>query len=156
MKVLIPVDGSDQSLRTIRGAARFLEKGVCEIYLLNVRLTLPSEVNWALMKDQEATIELLNAAKLEAMKAGLKVEKSEYVTFPDPAAAICDYAKEMQIDLIVIGSHGYRGLAEFLMGSVSEKVFEKADRPVIVIRNDREQSVELIHFKESEFQHSEA
>jgi nucleotide-binding universal stress UspA family protein len=53
----------------------------------------------------------------------------------DPAHQICQYAEKNPIDLVVIGSHGYRGLEKFLLGSVSIAVMEHCKRPVLVYRN---------------------
>ena len=78
------------------------------------------------------------------------MEKAEYTTFHEAVAAICQYADEIQADLIVIGSHGYQGLAKFLMGSVSERVFKEANQPVIIVRNDKSHSIEISHFDEAD------
>jgi nucleotide-binding universal stress UspA family protein len=148
MKVLIPVDGSEQSLYTIKAAARFLNKEISQIYLLTIRVPIAAEVPWALLEDEEAAIKTLSKAKQEVQSAGFKFEKSEYATFHEPASAICEYADEIQADLILMGSHGYQGLAKFLMGSVSEKVFREAKQPVIIVRNDKSHTVEISHFEE--------
>jgi nucleotide-binding universal stress UspA family protein len=47
--------------------------------------------------------------------------------------AICDTAKDEKVDLIVIGSHGYRGL-DRLLGTTAAKVVNHADRSVLVVR----------------------
>ncbi len=49
------------------------------------------------------------------------------------AMAICDYADQHDIDLIVVGSHGRTGLTRFLIGSVAEKVVRHAHHPVLVV-----------------------
>ena len=53
--------------------------------------------------------------------------------FP-PVEEIVDYAKEKNIDLIVMGTHGRGWLAHVLMGSVAEKVVRKAPCPVLTVR----------------------
>ena len=148
MKVLIPVDGSEPSIETIKAAAKFLDKPSSEIYLLTISVPVASEVSWMLTQDEEAMLNILSRAKLEAINVGLKVVKTEFSTYLRPAAAICEYAHEIQADLIVMGSHGYQGLAKFLMGSVSEEVFKEAEQPVIVVRNDKTHTVEMSHFEE--------
>jgi nucleotide-binding universal stress UspA family protein len=52
----------------------------------------------------------------------------------DPAAAILDYAGQMGIDLIVLGTHGRRGAARLLLGSVAEDVIRHSACPVLVMR----------------------
>lgn len=54
-----------------------------------------------------------------------------------PAPVILDYAREQDADLIVLGTHGRRGLRHLLLGSVTEEVVRMADRPVLTVREDR-------------------
>lgn len=56
------------------------------------------------------------------------VERSD-----DPADEIVRYARTHEIDLIVIGTHGRRGVAHALMGSVAERVVRRAACPVIAV-----------------------
>jgi nucleotide-binding universal stress UspA family protein len=51
-----------------------------------------------------------------------------------PAKAMCDYAKEQNIDLIVIGSRGHSAFTELILGSVSSQVVHHAPCAVTVIR----------------------
>lgn len=55
----------------------------------------------------------------------------------EPRHAILDYAAEHECDWIVLGSHGRRGLARFLMGSVSEAVARHATCSVLIVRAGR-------------------
>ncbi|WP_071515865.1 universal stress protein [Geitlerinema sp. PCC 9228] len=57
-----------------------------------------------------------------------------HVAIGDPSAAIVDYAKAQEIELIVIPSHGRTGLRRFLLGSVAERVIRFARCPVLVLR----------------------
>jgi nucleotide-binding universal stress UspA family protein len=52
-----------------------------------------------------------------------------------PASAVLDAAKENRATLIVLGSHGRRGLRRFFLGSVAESIVRRADIPVLVVRN---------------------
>jgi nucleotide-binding universal stress UspA family protein len=51
-----------------------------------------------------------------------------------PAAAIIDYATTEQIDVIVVGTHGRRGLSRLVLGSVAEQVVRLAPCPVLTVR----------------------
>jgi universal stress protein A len=52
----------------------------------------------------------------------------------DPAEAILKLAQEDQVELIVMGTHGRRGLTRLLMGSVAEAVVRRAPCPVLTVR----------------------
>lgn len=151
MKVLIPVDGSEPSLWTIREAGNFLDKRAAEIYLFMVLVPVAAEIPWGFyaIDEEEGANTALRIAESEAMDAGLRVVKTDHATFYEPASAICDYARTQGMDLIVIGSHGYRGVEKLLMGSVSERVFKQAEQPVIIVRNDKAHTVEISHFEKT-------
>jgi len=51
-----------------------------------------------------------------------------------PAEVILDTAKEAGFDLVVVGTHGRRGVKRFLLGSVAERVIRHAHCPVLVVR----------------------
>jgi universal stress protein A len=51
-----------------------------------------------------------------------------------PAAAIVEAAADRAVDLIVIGTHGRRGMAHLLLGSVAEYVVRSASCPVLTVR----------------------
>lgn len=54
---------------------------------------------------------------------------------------IIDYARENEIDLIVIGTHGRSGLMHILMGSVAERIVRKAPCPVLTVKPEGHQFV---------------
>ena len=83
-----------------------------------------------------AVEELKKAAKnyLDKSKQHLGDETIETVIKDgDFGESILDTAKEMNVDIIVIGSHGRRGLDKILMGSVAEQVLHKTTIPLFVI-----------------------
>jgi len=51
-----------------------------------------------------------------------------------PAHAIVEYARDEKIDLIIVGTHGRKGLSHVLLGSVAEKVVRLAPCPVLTVR----------------------
>ncbi len=75
---------------------------------------------------------LVYCAARELRKAGFKA--SEAVEAGDPKARIIDRAAEWKADLIIVGSHGWKGLNRFLMGSVSDAVVRHAECSVEVVR----------------------
>jgi nucleotide-binding universal stress UspA family protein len=64
-----------------------------------------------------------------------RVAKVVVLTSSAPALAILSYAREAQIDLIIMGTHGRGGFANFFMGSVAQKVVRAAPCPVLTVRS---------------------
>jgi nucleotide-binding universal stress UspA family protein len=62
----------------------------------------------------------------------------------DAAAEIVRFAKENQIDLVVMGTHGRRGVTRLLMGSVAEAVVRQAPCPVMTIKQPVEEVQKLV------------
>ena len=67
--------------------------------------------------------------------------KQALLTSSTPAFAIVDYAKEHDIDLIVMGTHGRGPLAHLVMGSVAERVVRTASCPVLTVRHPEHEFV---------------
>jgi nucleotide-binding universal stress UspA family protein len=63
------------------------------------------------------------------------------LTGDGPARAITEYAHENAIDLIVVGTHGRRGLSHLVMGSVAERIVRTAECPVLTVRRATAASV---------------
>jgi len=57
-----------------------------------------------------------------------------HVFFGSPAKSIVEYARDHNMDFIVMGTHGRGGVAHLLLGSVTERVVRTADCPVLTIR----------------------
>ena len=62
-------------------------------------------------------------------------------TSDQPADAITTYAKQAEIDLIVMGTHGRDGLAHLLVGSVAERVVRTASCPVLTVKHPEHEFV---------------
>jgi nucleotide-binding universal stress UspA family protein len=69
-----------------------------------------------------------------AALAGVRVE--ERLEGGDVARTICNVARELGVDVIVIGSHARAGIGRLVVGSVSEHVVRRAPCPVLVVRAD--------------------
>jgi len=67
----------------------------------------------------------------QAIAAGIQAKLSQETG--EPGRVICDVAKAENADLIIVGSHGRKGLAEFLIGSVSSYVMHRAPCSVLVV-----------------------
>lgn len=60
---------------------------------------------------------------------------SHHLLHGQPAEAIVEFAEEQEVDMIIIGSHGRRGLTRLLMGSVAEHIVRHARVPVLTVKN---------------------
>jgi nucleotide-binding universal stress UspA family protein len=78
---------------------------------------------------------LLAKARRETEKAGVKTESVMYESVTGgPAAAILRDARKWKADLIVMGTHGRRGLRRMVLGSDAEQVVREATAPVMLVR----------------------
>lgn len=132
MKLLLPIDGSSCSMKTIQWAAGTFSKEQTEYYLLMV-IPVISDMLQVEYDVTDAT-KALHAAKEDLEQRGCTVEKIAYV-FGDTVERICEYADEVHADQIILGSHGKTGLAKMLMGSTSIAVMERCKHPVILYCN---------------------
>lgn len=82
---------------------------------------------------EESAQELLASA--ETIAADYDVTITSVTEIGRPAAAIVEYAEENDIDHIILGSHGRRGIARFLLGSVAESVARRSPVSVTIIRD---------------------
>jgi nucleotide-binding universal stress UspA family protein len=84
---------------------------------------------------EHATTVAANGAKL-ARSVGLAAEPQAVPDEVDVADTLIEIARERGAAVVVVGSHGISGLRNRLLGSVSRKLVENCDRPVLVIRAD--------------------
>jgi len=133
MKILLPVDGSDCAMKTLHWAGElFKGRSDVEFYLLEVISITPDTIT--VEYDVTDATKTLNNAKRALESMGCHVAEISYV-LGDPVERICEYAEEMGLDQILIGSHGRTGLSKLLMGSVSVAVMERSKCPVTLHRN---------------------
>jgi nucleotide-binding universal stress UspA family protein len=147
MKVLLAIDGSETSHAAVDEVAHRPWPPGTTIKLFSV-LELPftpTPETWALpesyySKIEAATKEQAEAAVTEAtaqLRAGLAAQ-TEIITEMRPGLAkneIIHEAEQWGADLIVIGSHGYKGWQRFLLGSVSQAVAAHAPCSVEIVRH---------------------
>jgi nucleotide-binding universal stress UspA family protein len=76
---------------------------------------------------------VLEAAAARARASGLEAEIA--LVEGEPVASIIALAKSHDIDLIVMATHGRRGLERLMVGSVTEEVVRRSDVPVLVVRS---------------------
>jgi nucleotide-binding universal stress UspA family protein len=138
--ILVPMDFSAAAHRALE-LAKELAKFAGPSHLILVHAYyVPIELEQYLIQKGDPVLERLSAAvtkDLEVIltdlqKAGIS---SEYIAQNGaPERLIVELAKSKHADLIAMGTHGRRGLAHLLLGSVAERVVQTADCPVLTVR----------------------
>lgn len=142
-KILVPIDGSESSLQGLKeaiklaketGAALRLVHAVNEYFIdtgYGVAFVTPELID-SLRKGGQA---VLDAAAAKARESGLKPETVLLDRFGTRIAdLLLDQAKQWPADLIVMGTHGRRGLSRLAMGSDAEMVLRSTPVPVLLVR----------------------
>jgi universal stress protein A len=130
----------------VRYAHEFAVSMGASMFLLNVVEPRPMAVDLSLNyipleEDLEKAAEAdLDALKNELLGEGLKVESS--VEIGNPSDVILEKAAELDVNLVIMGSHGKKGLSRLIMGSVAETVVRKADCPVLIVKSAEKEFIE--------------
>ncbi|MCD2516189.1 universal stress protein [Massilia sp. G4R7] len=141
--ILVPTDGSPVAIQAADAAIDFARACGSDIVALSVAVTEPvfqafeGAVAWDPRLQAEQLLrqaqEYAGAVATRARTAGVPCTTVASCAL-DPVAAIADAAREHGCDLIVMGSHGRRGLSRLLAGSVTQGVLAYAPAPVMVLR----------------------
>jgi nucleotide-binding universal stress UspA family protein len=143
MKILLATDGSEFSNAAARAIAEQFRPQDNEVRVLSVIEPVTTEAAPQMApgyypeleeKKQEANALVETVARVVS-EAGFRSSTS--VALGDAKTAILDEATKWRADLIVLGSHGRKGLVRFLLGSVSEAVARHADCSVEIVRVPR-------------------
>jgi universal stress protein A len=143
-KVLVPIDFSDYSKNSLKYAVNFIKYFQAELFLIYViePVIYPPDFSMGQIAipaidgeiDKRAFDELQNLAKNE-IPADVKCKC--IIRTGKPYMEIIETAKEEDIDLIIIASHGHTGVEHILFGSTAEKVVRKAPCPVLSFRDPK-------------------
>jgi nucleotide-binding universal stress UspA family protein len=138
--ILVPIDFSANAAAVLEWAAHLAEQHHSQLVLLHA-YHLPIDFQqlegaylppdfWTQVRDEAS--ENLEKSAAPLREHGLPVET--VVREGYPATAIEDEARERSVDLIVIGTRGHSGLKHLLLGSVAERVVQKAPCPVLTVK----------------------
>jgi nucleotide-binding universal stress UspA family protein len=141
-KVLYPTDFSRCAGHALPHTLHLANTYGAELHLLhalvlheadpsNLSHRLPDMEELYLVLEEHAETQMKTAIE-EHGRAGFTI-KSAQVRAISAAGAILDYATENEIDLVVMGTHGRRGLRRLLLGSVAEEVVRLAPCPVLTV-----------------------
>ena len=142
-QILLPTDGSDLSERAVLAGISFAKELGAEVVGLSVvpefhTFTVDTEMLED-TKDEFASATRKRAEKHlsfvseAARSAGVPCSVSQVIS-DDPYEAILQTAKERRCDLIIMASHGRKGIKGVLLGSETQKVLVHSDIPVLVYR----------------------
>ncbi len=140
LKVLLPVDGSENSTKAVADFIRCRDwyRENPELHLLNVQYPLDGNVSLFINQadirqyHQEEGLKCLQNARDLLDQAGIACQ--HHITVGDPAEMIVRFAVEKAYDLIVMGPRGAGGMKGLLLGSVTSKVMQLSNIPVLLVK----------------------
>lgn len=143
-KILVPVDFSECSRKALQYAiplARQFGAELTLLYVMEPLVLLPTaealpQVMAESAEDAQASLEILRET------VGDDLACQTLVRDGSPHLEIVDAAKALDIDLIILSTHGRTGLGHILLGGTAEKVVRRAGCPVLIVR---EHGHEFIH-----------
>jgi len=141
-RILVPTDGSDitgKAITTALGMAKALD---AQLYTISVKEPFPysaiSEMQPTPPQEFFDAQERIASKRVQAVveaaqAAGVKCQ-AHTVEALHPWEAIIDHAKRQECDLVVMASHGRRGVSALLLGSETQKVLTHCTVPVLIVR----------------------
>jgi Universal stress protein UspA and related nucleotide-binding proteins len=142
MKILLPVDGSQPSLRAVEHVIenRGWYTDTPELHLLNIQHPMPygHRVSSVIGHDKideyhrEEGMAALKPAMAKLDAAGLKYQY--HIGVGDAAETIVDYARQKACDRIYMGTRGMGSVSNLLLGSVATKVIALSHVPVLLVK----------------------
>lgn len=139
LKVLVPLDGSDHSLRVLDHLQKLnAAKGAIDVHLLNVQIPIDGHARMFVNHDQletyhrEEGLAALAAARQKLDAAGIPF--TCHIAVGHVADTIVRYALERHVDKILMATHGRSGLMQVLLGSVAHDVLERSPIPVTLVK----------------------
>lgn len=144
-RILVPIDGSATSSAGLREAIALAKGQEASVHLVHVLdyhyLAMSGLEAGAYMGDLMTSLtqsgrRILKRAEEVARKSGVKATVALLESPGGPVAdAIVRQAKKSKADLIVLGTHGRRGVRRMLMGSDAEQVVRNSPVPVMLVRS---------------------
>ena len=139
-KILVPTDASENSRRALNAAVEMAQAMQAEVVLLHVNYTPQAywgyTISYGITVTQEQ-IDQNGELALEATLVGIdcsQVVLNKRMESGHPVTVILEQIKKDNIDLVVMGSHGYGAITGSVLGSVSQRVLQRASCPVLIIK----------------------
>jgi nucleotide-binding universal stress UspA family protein len=141
-RILVPTDGSDITGKAIAASIELAKSVGAQLYTISVKEPFPysaiSEMQPTPPQEFFDAQERIAARRVQAVvelssASGIACQ-AHTVEALHPWEAIIDHAKRMECDLLVMASHGRRGVSALLLGSETQKVLTHSKVPVLVVR----------------------
>ena len=140
--ILVPTDGSDITAKAIATALALAKSVGAQLHTISAKEPFPysaiSEMQPTPPQEffdaQERIASQRVAAVVTLCEAAGVTCHAHTVEALHPWEAIIDHARRMECDLIVMASHGRRGVSALLLGSETQKVLTHTKVPVLVVR----------------------
>jgi nucleotide-binding universal stress UspA family protein len=141
-RILVPTDGSDITKKAVDTAIGLARSLSAKVYTISVKEPFPysaiSEMQPTPPQEFFDAQERIASQRIKAVQdactaAGLECE-AHTVEALHPWEAIIEHAQRMGCDLLVMASHGRRGVSALLLGSETQKVLTHSKLPVLVVR----------------------
>jgi nucleotide-binding universal stress UspA family protein len=126
--ILFPLNRSPETRQAVDVAINLVQTYQSTIYLFAV---VDPEAPESDLQSSQVLI-----SEIESHFAAACISAKSQITEGKAAFVICDYADEINADLIVMGSHGTGGLKEAFLGSNTQRVLRTVSTPVLVIKNE--------------------
>ena len=141
-RILVPTDGSEITAKAVATAIDLAKTGGAQLYTLSVKepflYSTMSEMQPVAPQEffdaqERLAVKRLSAVRDACSAAGIACEAAS-VEALHPWEAIIEHAKRNDCDLIVMASHGRRGVAALILGSETQKVLTHTSIAVLVVR----------------------
>ena len=141
-RILVPTDGSDITNKAVTTAVALAKSVGAQLYTISVKEPFPYSAISEMQPEPPQAFydaqERVAVARLKGVTdacaaAGVACEAAS-VEALHPWEAIIEHAGRVNADLLVMGSHGRRGVSALLLGSETQKVLTHSKLPVLVVR----------------------
>jgi nucleotide-binding universal stress UspA family protein len=140
--ILTPIDFSSNSNQVFELGYSIAQQNHARLHLIHI-----IDPNYyEKQQNENANIDFIRRIRLENAKEELEkfkfelpysdVDIVEVLIEGTPHKTIIDYSKQNDIDMIIIGSHGWTNLPTKVMGSIADKIMRQADIPVICLKSN--------------------
>jgi len=142
--ILVACDGTDLANEAVVQASSVAQAFGSTLSVITVSEPPPtfasSEIGWSVPATVYEEIHTANSVAAKKIFAGAReissvpIRDAIHVENSGAAEGIVDTAKKIGADLIVMGSHGYRGLSRLILGSQATKVLAHSSVPVLIVK----------------------